>query len=407
VGKTVVILSAWILGSWSAEARACLCIPPGPPLEEMARSEAVFLGTVIDADGPYPVMVGADRFRESDRWFRLRVLASWKGAEAETVVVVTGAGGGDCGYDFRLGDTYLVYAGSRTHGDTLSTSHCSRTCPAVMAQEDSVALGPPRIDRLGGRAWVSCAPPVRCPVHPNFAVYRGHTEILFQVSPALAEQLAAAEPTRFPFAGLQVDHPQEDVGKAEFRGLNDALVCDLCRAKAQEWLCSHGQPCPDFAPPESAGTRRESSSARYEATYPMKRFAFFFDDGHELKFDSIENTLTRKFPARRDTVIHLALTEPELRRVYERMISIRFFDIPSRHPTYFIPGARDTVGKYALVSLFGRSDTTVNSLTWDAAYTTHRERMVPDWSNLYDLIGVIRSVLEARPEYAALFGKGN
>jgi hypothetical protein len=139
----------------------------------------------------------------------------------------------------------------------------------------------------------------------------------------------------------------------------------------------------------------------------MKRFAFLLDDGHELKFDSIEKTLTRKFPSRRDSVVHLELSDPELRRVYERMIAIRFFDIPSRHPTYFTPGALDTIGKYAYVSLFARSDTTVHQLSWDAAYTTRRDRMVRDWSSLYDLIGVIRSVLEARPEYATLFGKGN
>lgn len=50
------------------------------------------------------------------------------GAEA---VVYTGSGGGDCGYPFVVGTSYLVYAGVGSDG-RLSTSICSGTQPEIM-----------------------------------------------------------------------------------------------------------------------------------------------------------------------------------------------------------------------------------------------------------------------------------
>jgi len=391
----------------TASASACTCIEPPPPLEAMSRAEAVFLGVVVDADGPYPVPVGANAYRESNRWFRLRVIASWKGAEEETLVVTTGAGGGDCGYNFRVGDVYLVYAHSRSRADTVSTSLCSRTRPVAYARDDSVALGPPRLDRTAGRAWASFGPPPRCPVHPSYAVQRGHTSIVFDLSPSMMQQFQAAQRVRFPYAGMQIDRATWDTSASRARGLNDAEVCELCRARAQEWLGAHGDRVyRDFVPDSSARVR-EPSSARYRALYPMKRFAFLFDNGKDLKYDSIEGTLRRHVSGQRDSTVHLALSDAELGPIYERMIQIRFFDIPSSHPTYFVPDSIGSVGEHAQMSVFARSDTTVHQLRWDGAYAIDLQRMAPDWARLYGLLDVIWSTLTARPEYAALYGKKN
>ena len=54
------------------------------------------------------------------------------GAEARSeTVVYTGAGGGDCGYPFVVGTSYLVYAGVGSDG-RLSTGICSGTQPEIM-----------------------------------------------------------------------------------------------------------------------------------------------------------------------------------------------------------------------------------------------------------------------------------
>jgi hypothetical protein len=58
-----------------------------------------------------------------------------RGKIGRRVDVHTGNGGGDCGYAFRVGERYVVYARRRPDG-TLSTGICSRTRPASEAAED-------------------------------------------------------------------------------------------------------------------------------------------------------------------------------------------------------------------------------------------------------------------------------
>jgi hypothetical protein len=61
------------------------------------------------------------------------------------VALRTGAGGGDCGFAFEVGQVYLVYATGAT--DDLRASICSRTRAAADAGPDLAVLGPPAIDR--------------------------------------------------------------------------------------------------------------------------------------------------------------------------------------------------------------------------------------------------------------------
>ncbi|MDQ3706352.1 MAG: hypothetical protein M3437_14280 [Chloroflexota bacterium] len=74
-------------------------------------------------------------------------------------LLVTGSGGGDCGYVFNPGDTYLVYAYSSHPGSPVffignlrveipigtkqfGTSICTRTVPLALAAQDLAQLGP-------------------------------------------------------------------------------------------------------------------------------------------------------------------------------------------------------------------------------------------------------------------------
>jgi hypothetical protein len=95
-----------------------------------------------------------------------------KGIGGVEVDVVTGGGGGDCGYDFRAGERYLVYAYESEGGalsesmsrtviapskrtfskrNVLSASICSRTRPLAEAQDDIELL----------RAFISGKPQTR------------------------------------------------------------------------------------------------------------------------------------------------------------------------------------------------------------------------------------------------------
>src|SRR5260370_26482964 len=57
----------------------------------------------------------------------------YAGAEAHgETVVYTGSGGGDCGYPFVVGTSYLVYAGVGSDG-RLSTGTCSGTKPEIIS----------------------------------------------------------------------------------------------------------------------------------------------------------------------------------------------------------------------------------------------------------------------------------
>lgn len=71
--------------------------------------------------------------------------SNWKGIKDKMVTVETGLGGGDCGYGFQEGESYLIYA-YRTNGEDgkpgpLRTNICTRTRPLSKAKGDIKALG--------------------------------------------------------------------------------------------------------------------------------------------------------------------------------------------------------------------------------------------------------------------------
>ena len=55
-----------------------------------------------------------------------QILHSYRGDQRKTTRLVTGLGGGDCGFDFEVGRQYLVYA-FRDEAGELSTNICTRT----------------------------------------------------------------------------------------------------------------------------------------------------------------------------------------------------------------------------------------------------------------------------------------
>ena len=60
----------------------------------------------------------------------------FRGTPPPNQQVWTGYGSGDCGYDFQIGETYLVYAREDPQNGRMITSICTRTTPAAEAAED-------------------------------------------------------------------------------------------------------------------------------------------------------------------------------------------------------------------------------------------------------------------------------
>jgi hypothetical protein len=113
-----------------------------------ARNDAtaVFSGKVVDvtesSNDHFNVLV------------RLKVKRWRKGVGADEVLIATGRGGGDCGYRFEVGESYLVYAFGSGEGG-LGTNICQRTRKLEDAGEDIEVLGKGRAPRVVKRLFLS------------------------------------------------------------------------------------------------------------------------------------------------------------------------------------------------------------------------------------------------------------
>ena len=114
-------------------ASACQCTMPAEK-PTLADSEVVFSGEVVEIDQPSPFKSGADL--ETDTF---RVYEVWKGPEQETLEVHTALFGASCGYPFKEGQEYLVYAYTGKQG--LEVDLCNGTQRLTESQADLEVLG--------------------------------------------------------------------------------------------------------------------------------------------------------------------------------------------------------------------------------------------------------------------------
>lgn len=118
---------------------ACTCAPPGTPTEELQKSDAVFIGSVIDLTPVNRDQSGIFLFHK----IKFEVKSSWKGVDLGEVIVTTAAQSGMCGFAFEQDSTYLVYAFAQ--GDSLLTNICTRTRSLSEAKEDLDEIGKPLV----------------------------------------------------------------------------------------------------------------------------------------------------------------------------------------------------------------------------------------------------------------------
>jgi hypothetical protein len=129
-GRVALLLLPLAFLLLPSRADACSCVGGLPICQTFWEADAVFAGEVLSID---PVPDGADPAFSRKR-VRFQVQETWRGGVEGVVEIRTGAGGGDCGYRFERGETYLVYA--HGHEGTLSTSICTRTKKLAAATED-------------------------------------------------------------------------------------------------------------------------------------------------------------------------------------------------------------------------------------------------------------------------------
>jgi hypothetical protein len=137
----IKVFIAWTLASMLvATGIACSCATKPPPKEALQKAAIVFSGRVVMGRVVKRRLDNKPEEREM-REFLFEVDNIWKGPVPKRVFVLTRMGGGDCGYDFEIGHTYLVYA----YGDDtqFGTNICTRTCHEDAAGDDIKQLGAP------------------------------------------------------------------------------------------------------------------------------------------------------------------------------------------------------------------------------------------------------------------------
>lgn len=132
------------IGTSDVRLSACSCTGPLPPCQAAWYSPIVFAGQVTSIEDVARPAPRPEESLSSSRRVTFRVTEVLRGDLTDIVVVHTGRGGGDCGYAFQEGRSYLVYT-HRSPGGLLTTTICSRTRRVEQAAEDLAYLrGPAR-----------------------------------------------------------------------------------------------------------------------------------------------------------------------------------------------------------------------------------------------------------------------
>src|SRR6185503_13036130 len=122
--KGFILAASLLIFCTPSLVSACSCFVGGGKCDRSWNyGKVIFTGTVTRRVLPTDVF--------SRRVFQLSVSESFRGPAivGEDITVYTGAGGGDCGYRFEIGTSYLVYAD--LVGGRLVTSICSHTNPVA------------------------------------------------------------------------------------------------------------------------------------------------------------------------------------------------------------------------------------------------------------------------------------
>jgi hypothetical protein len=134
----IVALVVILLACFSESARACNCTSSfagTQPCQAYPVAGAVFTGLVTNISTVRIDSVDANSGSQQRR-VRFDLDESFVGVKGRAAEVMTGMGAGDCGYDFKEGERYFVYASRNNEDNTLHVSICGRTKSLAEATVD-------------------------------------------------------------------------------------------------------------------------------------------------------------------------------------------------------------------------------------------------------------------------------
>jgi len=131
--RHVLLTTLAVITLGAGRAFACECAGNRPVCQEYWEVSAVFVGTVINTR---TVTVKEGAYPQQMRAVRISLDEIFRGLEGAEVEVLTGFGGGDCGFGFKQAQQYLVYAYRSENDGKLHTSICTRTKSISEANDD-------------------------------------------------------------------------------------------------------------------------------------------------------------------------------------------------------------------------------------------------------------------------------
>lgn len=148
--RTFVALTALAIALAGTAAWACSCgrVRIDSPKAAYEAGDFIFEATVESMTQPGAAPAGKKKGKAADaseREVKLKVGKVWKGKVGKAEVVATAFTGEDCGYAFREGTAYLVFAHTRAgKGPKMSVSKCGHTAELEYSSvmKDLLAKGP-------------------------------------------------------------------------------------------------------------------------------------------------------------------------------------------------------------------------------------------------------------------------
>jgi 5-hydroxyisourate hydrolase-like protein (transthyretin family) len=124
----------------AVNVHACSCLEGPSPCATFTGTPVVFVGKVINIEESKRQIQRFGKMEEirTSLLAHFEIERAYKGIPENQVNinVGTGGGGGDCGYDFKSGERYIVFASQGSDGRAVYTGICSRTQPLPEGQND-------------------------------------------------------------------------------------------------------------------------------------------------------------------------------------------------------------------------------------------------------------------------------
>lgn len=132
----IILVSALVSVSFAIpqSVSACSCAELLSPTRAFDRATAVFSGIVVSLEGPTNIISSADPVTAT-----FQIDKVWKGPQQSEITITTAISSVSCGYEFQIGEWYLVYANGLK--SDLQVDLCSGTKPLPQADDDLDFLG--------------------------------------------------------------------------------------------------------------------------------------------------------------------------------------------------------------------------------------------------------------------------